>query len=277
MGLLDRKRRRNRRNYGYRPVTLLVKARPTRRGWRTNMFALGAVLCVGLLIGLCVLGWFGLRIASRALFSENDDFLLRHIEVKSDGRLTAAYVVRMAKLATGMNLFAVDIEDTRGRIERISSVKSAELGRILPDTLRIRIEERVPIARLEKDGYLYLDREGRVLGSQAGVSGLPYIAGNHGKGPIPGDVIRDEDVLEALAILDICDRPRFAETIRIAGIDIGGQRYFHLTLRDGTAVLLGGDKTAKLPVLQSVLQTLKRQGRRVPEINFRFKEPVIPP
>lgn len=67
-------------------------------------------------------------------------------------------------LARGTALLDIDPAAARERIEQLPWVKSAVVERQLPDTIFVRLVERVPLALWQKDGQLSLvDNDGRVL------------------------------------------------------------------------------------------------------------------
>ena len=61
------------------------------------------------------------------------------------------------------NLFTIDIADIRKKIEKISYVKSASVYRVLPDTIKIDIIQRVPIAYLFKFGAKWVVDEDSIV------------------------------------------------------------------------------------------------------------------
>jgi cell division protein FtsQ len=62
------------------------------------------------------------------------------------------------------NIFAPSIGDVKRRLENVAWIKSAVVQRKLPDTISIRVAERVPIAILQSRYNLYLiDADGKVL------------------------------------------------------------------------------------------------------------------
>ena len=67
------------------------------------------------------------------------------------------------------SLLRFDVKAARQRIEALPWVRTADVARILPDTLTIRVEERRPFAVWEQgDRTLLVDQVGRVLANLAG-------------------------------------------------------------------------------------------------------------
>jgi cell division protein FtsQ len=64
----------------------------------------------------------------------------------------------------GAPLFAFNPEITKQNIEKVEWIKSAEVGRRLPDTIYIKLQEHMPLALWQKDKALYLvDEEGQII------------------------------------------------------------------------------------------------------------------
>lgn len=134
-----------------------------------------AVLFFGVLgIALGAFGvWRGCEwLLARFLF-ENDTFAIRRIEVRTDGVLSTDQIRIWTMVRPGRNLLALDIGQVRNDLEQAFAIKSATVERVLPDTLRIRVMEREPLAQLlvphlkRGGGYevatYYLDEEGCVM------------------------------------------------------------------------------------------------------------------
>lgn len=85
-----------------------------------------------------------------------------------EGRnLTPLYDISKATgVKTDEPILRICLEDIRTRLEAIPRVKSAEVGRILPNQLHIKIIEREPVAIWQNEGKFYLvDSEGVVMES----------------------------------------------------------------------------------------------------------------
>ena len=88
---------------------------------------------------------------SRALFTENERLLLRRIELNGMSHERKKSMLKYLKLTLKEdNLFDIDIAEIRKKIEKISYIKSASVYRVLPDTIKIDVTQRVPLAYLFK-------------------------------------------------------------------------------------------------------------------------------
>ncbi len=64
----------------------------------------------------------------------------------------------------GMPILAVNLEESAARLDKLPWVKGVTVERRLPDTIYVRLFERIPMARWQKDDkFLVIDNQGRVL------------------------------------------------------------------------------------------------------------------
>lgn len=126
-------------------------------------------------------------------------------------------------------------QDAKERLELIAWIERAHVERLLPGTIRVRIEERRPFAIWQRDGkFSVIDREGNVVATEnVGAFGrLPLVVG-------PG-------AGRAAAVM--VDLLRTAPEVmeRVHALVRVGDRRWNLRLRQGTDVLLpeGHDREA---------------------------------
>ena len=253
-------RPRNRRRDSALKATVRVAER--RRANRRRAFA-----ALGVLVGIPALAfgiYGGARWAWAALFSENDYFEIRTIDVTTDGTLGADHVREYAKVCEGQNLFAVRPKEIRDALLLVPVIESAQVGRRLPDTLIIEVAERVAVARLGRPGAgspLAVDSTGHVLGPSSVRASLPVILGVRDKGLRPGDVVADPMLKEALAVLEICNQMEIREDLSVATIRLDNEEYLDLGLSTGEQVLLSrGRMREKLRKLCEMRKVTEEMG-----------------
>lgn len=108
-------------------------------------------------------------------FSQNERFLLNHISVQTSGFVSEAKIREVMALDYGMNLLKVSLVEIRERIEKLPQVKKASVAREYPGGLRVQVEQRHPIAWIERLGSggrggdsAWIDEDGVVLPSVEG-------------------------------------------------------------------------------------------------------------
>ncbi|QSH41095.1 FtsQ-type POTRA domain-containing protein [Lentisphaerota bacterium ZTH] len=110
--------------------------------FRATMLLLGIILTIAI-IGVLLYG------SAIVLFSGNKHFTLKHVEVRSSGWWNNRSRLMANKLGLTLgkdNLFSRPLYKMRRFIEKLPCVDTAAVSRVLPDTLRVDIIERIPRA-----------------------------------------------------------------------------------------------------------------------------------
>lgn len=97
-------------------------------------------------------------------------FDTKNIEVYGTQRSSNDEIKRTVQMAAAKSgVWNADITDIRVQIERLPWVRSAVVSRVLPDGLRVRVKENVPVVavRSEKGELQWADAEAEMLGPVA--------------------------------------------------------------------------------------------------------------
>jgi len=217
------------------------------------------------LLTVLVLGglWIWRHTQSNARFS------VRHIEVEGAVHTPRAALDLATSRYVGRNLFQIDIDRMQHDLGRLGWVRSIHVEKALPDTLRVRITEREPVAlvRTTTDRLLYVDEQGAAfaeLSPAAGDDDLPLIC--DAQGP---ELLRSVRLLNALRQTDHQIYSRISEVWPIP------PHGFALYDRELRAVVYANaeDLSAKYRRLHAVLRAENR-----PDIEYadlRFADRVI--
>ena len=239
-------------------------ARLRRNQRRIQVQRLFVILRSAGLLALLVVGGVG---AWRHTQS-NARFAVRHIEVEGAVHTPQAALELATSRFVGRNLFQIDIDRMQRDLGRLGWVRSIHVEKSLPDTLRIRITEREPVALVRtSDRLLYVDVEGAAfaeLSPAAGDDDLPLIC--DAQGP---ELIRSVKLLNALRQ---SDREIYSRISEVWPIPPHG---FALYDRELKAVVYANaeDISSKYRRLHAVLQAENR-----PDIEYadlRFADRVI--
>ena len=79
-------------------------------------------------------------------FLTSPEFTLRHLELKTNGFLNESEVAKIAEIDPSGTIFSFDIDLAEARLIERPEVVSAVVERRLPDTVKITLTERVPVA-----------------------------------------------------------------------------------------------------------------------------------
>lgn len=127
---------------------------------RLGKYFLPFFLSFCILVCLSALGFIGFRTATASEF-----FDVSLIQVDGVQRASKQDIERLVSAQSARSgVWNADLQDIKARIEKLSFVKTAAVSRILPNGLRVTVNERVPqaIVRMSSGDYL-VDEEGVVL------------------------------------------------------------------------------------------------------------------
>jgi len=124
------------------------------RATRTRLASIALGLVFGTVFGLYLL-WRTGEWALDKLVYENSTFAIQNIEVQTDGVIAPEQLRRWANLKLGANLIALDLASVKRNLELVSAINSdpddpdsVHVERVLPNTLKIRVKERKPVAQV---------------------------------------------------------------------------------------------------------------------------------
>lgn len=233
----SRKRKRRAPRGRYRMDSRMRSTKRKKRNDSQRMYRFGAIaLLFFVIIGLFAALFAGVLFARDALFVNDDRFKIKHIEVV-DGQIKTEAMIReyltYVGIDIGTNLFSFNLGDfEKVYLKRNPLVKMIKLTRILPDTLRVVIQERDPLVRLGQRGTLVTDSNGFVFRLSSNLHRLPVIVGCKDPELAPGGYVRGM-TMRAVEVLAYCDNPRVG--VRVLGIDVGNKDFLlmHVLTPDG--------------------------------------------
>lgn len=173
---------------------------------------------------------------------------VREIQVVGNAGLSAEQVRQTAQVAGGVPLATVDVAEVKARIAAIARVESVKVSRTWPDTLRVEIVEREPVAVVPTGGgSALMDRFGVVVEVRAvAPPTLPVLRVAR---PDP----RDPATAAALTVITALpsDLAR-----RVAEVLAPSAETVSLRLKDGREIMWGGgDRPAdKAKILVTLLE-----------------------
>ena len=197
--------------------------------------------------------------------------LLAVDEVKVVGarHTTSAEIASIADLDAGDNLLRLSTSSIAEKAEQLPWVKSADVDRMLPGTVRVRVVERKPalILSIGSDRWT-IDNRGIVLDEGEAAKGLPVLAGVEVAGVEPGDRLQTEESVDALkAYRSLPARMRK----NVAGVFAPTRERISVSLVQGTVVRFGAAERleAKNEVLKALLKRLRVEGSSPAYIDVR--------
>ena len=124
-------------------------------------------------------------------------FAVKHIEITGAVHTPRAEIESLTRRYTGLNLFKIDIAGVQHDLGSLAWVERIAIEKKIPDTLRIKVVERTPVALLhDGPGLRYIDANGVVLdplSPSVGDADLPVV--ESAAGP---DAVRAVQFLDAV-------------------------------------------------------------------------------
>ncbi len=155
------------------------KKRPPAQTHAIGFKQVGAVF-MGVLIGISVIAAMSLMfIFGHDVLIQCDYFAAGTISVEGESRLTEQQVLDIARVEKGSNIFSVNLQTIRKRLLSDPWIAEAEVCRLFPGTLAIKITEQRPAAVLDFGRYFLVNIKGEIFkeASADEAQGLPVVSG----------------------------------------------------------------------------------------------------
>jgi len=229
----------------------VIRCGPRQRG-----IASATLLVLTLFLAMLgVSAWVGMGIVT------SERWPIRWLEISGNFQRVSAEQLR-ANLSTGVgaSFFTADLRGLKEAATRISWVSDVQVQKRWPDTIRIAVEEYVPVAHWNR-GQLVSDTGERFAVPEADeLQGLPWLEG-------PEE--RLEEVLQTWVELDELLMPAGLEISRLR---LDGRGAWSMVLDNGTQLQLGRDSTVER--LQRLLASwdalLREQAGPPVDVDLRY-------
>ena len=258
------------------------KAR-SQRNQRIVLFGCKILIFASLLVGMV----YGCRYGLDRLFFANPSYVLNQIEVENEGTLPREQIIAAAGLTRGANIFSISLPEARQALLDIPQVEDAQIQRSLPDTLKISIRERHPVAwladtrdaaeALDHTNALMIDASGVVLKSRSILPEylrLPIIAGVPTDNLRVGKPIQAPDVLTSLSLIQKASEG-LAGRFDIERIDLSNGYSMEVRDREHTTARLSFDDIdGQLQRLRLLLDYCDASQRKMETVNLLVQRNV---
>ena len=187
-------------------------------------------------------------------------FEIRETSVRGLKELTEKDILTLAQIKTAGNLLAVNKTAIKKNIKLNPWVKNIYIGRELPGRLVIALQERQPLALVEKGGDFYLvDVEGFLFKklSDDDYVDLPVITGFE-----EGNKTKEPLFLSAINLVKLLEGSRsYAYLGILSEVNIDSHYGLSVLTEKGMYLRLGtGDYESKLKSLKIVMADLEKKG-----------------
>jgi len=239
------------------------------------------------------LGWRGVDWALREFVLENPAFATKVIDLQTDGILAVESLRSIAGVRVGQNLMSLDLARIKRDLELRDYIQSAAVERVLPDTLRIRVTERVPVAqavvtRQENGRFAHLphlfDAGGFVMvppnramvadPTALQIDWLPALIGVNPVDLKPGRQVESAQVRAALRLLQHFERSSMFGRSDIRRVDVSGIEVLTVTTATGGEITFAAhrDFDTQLRRWRAVQDVATQQGKVISTLDVSISQ-----
>src|SRR5258706_4863604 len=238
-----------------------TRVRRSRRGFTARAALVLQLAGAGL--AALALGWTGY---AKVMASER--LKVGRVEVRGSHFLSEGEVRELLGPAVGENILGLDIEALKARLRSSPWVAEAVVSRTLPDTLKVEIRERVPLAIAEMERLYLMDGDGGLIdvyGPRTAAFDLPIVRGLQG---VQGEARRDPAQRAGALMRDLGE---LAAEVSAAYVEPSGD--LKVVLRGPGEVLLLGDPPyhKRFATFLSLRKELVAKVPRAEHFDLRFR------
>ncbi len=287
-----RRKPKNRRNG--REFVLDVKLRSSKvRATRARMAAVALGVIFAAVFTLYV-GWRAGEYALNSLLYQNSAFALQEIDIKTDGQISLDQLRRWAGLKNGDNLLALDLARVKRDLEMVPMIRFASVERVLPRTMRIRVQERLPMAQVNiprpKPGgglevaVFHLDAEGWVTvplepGQRSAAVGapsaFPVLSGVAANTLQVGRRIDVPQVLCALNLISAFEQSTMAGITELLRVDVSGSDVLIALTSHGSEITFGMENLEQqLRRWREIFEAGQKSGKAIATLDLAVKNNI---
>jgi cell division septal protein FtsQ len=203
-------------------------------------------------------------------------FAVVAVEVRGASRVPPQKILEASGIHHGQNLWRIDPERVRARLEEMPEIRRADVVRELPNRVAIVVEERRPFTLVHAARLHWLDEDGRLLGpeSRAVNTEVPVIIGLSEEELITMRTSPGPRARQAIALIRALLRTGSTLASEISEIDMSRPEGPVLYTVDGVEVRLGAEEwDERLARLEGVLAQVATQD--VHGVDLRFRDQVV--
>lgn len=247
----------------------------------------GVFFKIAILLFLLIGGYFGGVFLLEKFFFKNPDYNIQKIQASLDDVLTLPELESAIGLHEGMNIFNFHLEKAERILSNLPEVKKAHVERVLPSTIQVTLERRLPILRLAatpEEPFLpgqsfMIDQDGIVISPvklNAALLELPTVEGVSLAGIQLGQPLPDEKKTFILSLWKALNNSGNT-LITMRSIDCSRGYWAVVTDNNKAQYTFGPDHLpAQLERLQKLLSYCQENNRQIETANLilEYNTPV---
>jgi len=203
-------------------------------------------------------------------------FAVVAVEVRGASRVPAQRILEVSGIVRGTNLWRIDPDHVRGRLEALPEIRRADVVRELPNRVSILVDERRPFTLVHAARLHWMDEDGRLLGEErhAVATEVPVISGLSEDELTTMRTTPGPRARAAITLIRALLRTGSSLASEISEIDMSRAEGPVLYTVDGVEVRLGSEEwEERLARLEGVLAQVATQD--VQGVDLRFRDQVV--
>ncbi len=245
------------------------------RDWQ-KFFHRGLRALVGVVSLALIVGGGGLM--AQLLF-DSSYFKIDEVRVEKQVRVSEEEIVALSDITMGSNIFELDLERIGRKIEENPWIYSAQVQRLFPKTVVIRVEERSPMAVINLDYLYYVDGRGEIFKVLEAHDSLDYpvITGLERKDLLERPEESRRQLQGMMEVIEELSKRRIFALNDVSEIHLEASGEVVLyTCNGGIPVNIGThDYQAKLDRLERIFSDLKPRLRALKYIDLNVTDRII--
>ena len=260
-----------------RTATTAVRRRPTRRRKKSDKlvnFFVPLFLIVCILSSLGLVLFFGFRSVAASSFFEVEE-----IEISGLKKVERETVERIVKAGiAGKGVWVADLEEIKHKIGQIGYVRDVSVSRVLPQKIRVIVDERVPVGLVRVDGKTFrIDRDAKLLDTVPSKTRDDSNFLMIGWNPDVSDKAEASNKARLDLYLKLKEEwKRFELAQRVAAVNLK-------SLRDVEAIISDSGETVRLSLgnkefgsrLKTGIKHAAGNGKRISRIDLNRPSPIV--
>lgn len=225
---------------------------------------------IKIFLGICslvVVGWGAYKVA--IFLRTAPQFDVGKLSVSGLKRVAESEVLSKAGFELGTNIFRADLKEIRERVEELDWVRHAQVERVLPDQIMIKVSEREPIGLTRIRGEIYqFDGDARILDPDtAAALSVPILDGM--RSADPGGNLRKVEIYQR--VIEELGEPSLSEIHITDSGDVSV-----VSASDPLLVNLGvGEFHTRWNKYLQLKPQIQQQYPQAVRVDLRFKNQVI--
>jgi cell division septal protein FtsQ len=193
-------------------------------------------------------------------------FIVKTIEVKNNSKVSSSDVLALSGIHCGMRMQECNVRASEKSIGSIPWVRTVHVVRHYPSTVRITIEERIPVA-VEASGQVhFIDKDGALLPflPDAPID-LPVVTGLNSS--VSGQKVDSTDIARLISFLSDASNYTPGLFKRISQIDFSNKSILRIKLANSAMLmeLSSSGQRVGLMRLEKLLDIMSRTSQTEPQ------------